>query len=138
MPNSGSIGATNQSEPNASTAPASSSERNAYVPFARSAPMEPLMGIYGAVTRRTLDGANPEGWVPGQKIGVADAVRAYTSGSAYAEGQEAVKGTLEPGKLADRVVLSEDIFAIDPVAIEHVQVDTTILGGEVVYQRSAD
>ena len=102
------------------------------------APMQPLMGIYGAVTRRTLDGANPEGWVPGQKIGVADAVRAYTSGSAYAEGQEAVKGTLEPGKLADLVVLSEDIFAIDPVAIEHVRVDTTILGGEVVYQRSAD
>ena len=102
------------------------------------APMEPLMGIYGAVTRRTLDGANPDGWVPEQKIGVADAVRAYTSGSAYAEGQEAVKGALEQGKLADLVVLSDDIFAIDPVAIGKVQVDTTILGGEVVFQRDMD
>src|SRR5690606_11528667 len=72
------------------------------------APMEPLMGIYGAATRRTLDGAHPDGWVPEQKIGVAVAVRAYISGSAYAEGQEAVKGTLEPGKLADLVVLSDD------------------------------
>src|SRR3546814_2017437 len=75
------------------------------------APMEPLMGIYAAVTRRTLDGAHPDGWVPEQKISVAEAVRAYTAGSAYAEGQDAVKGTLEPGKLADLVVLSDDIFA---------------------------
>jgi predicted amidohydrolase YtcJ len=102
------------------------------------APMEPLMGIYGAVTRRTLDGASPDGWVPEQKIGVADAVRAYTSGSAYAEGREAVKGTLEPGKLADLVVLSEDIFAIDPTAIDKVKVDTTMLGGRVVYQRAPE
>jgi predicted amidohydrolase YtcJ len=102
------------------------------------APMEPLMGIYGAVTRRTLDGAHPDGWVPEQKIGVADAVRAYTSGSAYAEGQEAAKGTLEPGKLADLVVLSQDIFAIDPATIDKVRVDTTILGGRVVYQRAAE
>src|SRR5690606_37915341 len=86
------------------------------------APMEPLMGIYGAVTRRTLDGAHPDGWVPEQKISVADAVRAYTSGSAYAEGQETVKGTLEPGKLADLVVLSEDIFEIDPATIDKVRV----------------
>ncbi len=102
------------------------------------APMEPLMGIYGAVTRRTLDGAHPDGWVPEQKIGVADAVRAYTAGSAYAEGQEAVKGTLEPGKLADLVVLSQDIFAIDPTTIDKVRVDTTILGGRVVYQRKGE
>ena len=101
------------------------------------APMEPLMGIYGATTRRTLDGAHPEGWVPEQKINVAEAVRAYTAGSAYAEGQEAVKGTLAPGKLADLVVLSGDIFAMDPVAIEQVRVDTTILGGNVVFERNA-
>src|SRR3546814_8932160 len=94
--------------------------------------MEPLMGIYAAATRRTLDGAHPDGWVPAQKISVAEAVRAYTADSAYAEGQDAVKGTLEPGKLADLVVLSDDIFAIDPAAIEHVRVDATLLGGEVV------
>jgi predicted amidohydrolase YtcJ len=99
------------------------------------APMEPLMGIYAAATRRTLDGAHPDGWVPGQKISVAEAVRAYTAGSAYAEGQEGVKGTLEPGKLADLVVLSDDIFAIDPAAIPDVRVDMTMLGGRVVFER---
>jgi predicted amidohydrolase YtcJ len=93
------------------------------------------MGIYAAATRRTLDGAHPGGWVPEQKISVAEALRAYTSGSAYAEGQEAVKGTLAPGKLADMVVLSRDILAIDPVEIADVRVDTTIVGGKVVYQR---
>src|SRR5690606_13749715 len=67
------------------------------------APMEPLLGIHAAVTRRTLDGAHPGGWVPGQKISVAEAVRAFTAGSAYAERQDAIKGTLEPGKLADLV-----------------------------------
>ncbi|CAM5474278.1 amidohydrolase [Rhodanobacter lindaniclasticus] len=99
------------------------------------APMEPLMGIYAAVTRRTLDGAHPDGWVPEQKISVAEAVRAYTAGSAYAESQEAVKGTLAPGKLADLVVLSRDIFTIDPVAIADTRVDATLLGGKVVYER---
>src|SRR3546814_2559260 len=99
--------------------------------------MEPLMGIYAAATRRTLDGAHPDGWVPAQKISVAEAVRAYTADSAYAEGQDAVKGTLEPGKLADLVVLSDDIFAIDPAAIEHVRVAATLLGGEDVFKRDA-
>ncbi len=102
------------------------------------APMEPLRGIHAAVTRRTLDGANPDGWVPEQKISVAEAVRAFTAGSAYAEGQEARKGTLEPGKLADLVVLSRDIFAIDPAGIADVEVDATMLGGEVVYRRAGD
>jgi len=101
------------------------------------APMEPLLGIYAAVTRRTIDGANPDGWVPEQKITVAEAVRAYTAGSAYAEGQEAVKGTLAPGKLADLVVLSDDIFAIDPATIADVHVDTTMVGGKIVFERSA-
>jgi len=99
------------------------------------APMVPLMGIYAATTRRTLDGKNPNGWVPEQKITVAEAVHAYTVGSAYAEGEEAIKGSLEPGKLADLVVLSEDIFHIDPVAIETTKVETTILGGKVIYHR---
>ena len=102
------------------------------------APMEPLRGIHAAVTRCTLDGANPDGWVPEQKISVAEAVRAFTAGSAYAEGQEARKGTLEPGKLADLVVLSRDIFAIDPAGIADVEVDATMLGGEVVYRRDSD
>ena len=99
------------------------------------APMEPLMGIYGAVTRRTLDGKRPQGWVPEQKISVAEAVKAYTYGSAYASFTEAQKGTLEVGKLADLVVLSADIFKINPVEIEKARVVLTIFDGKVVYER---
>ena len=99
------------------------------------APMEPLMGIYAAVTRRTLDGKNPNGWVPEQKITVAEAARAYTWGSAYATFDENVKGTLEQGKLADFAVLSLDIFAIDPVEIAKTRVELTVFGGRVVLER---
>ena len=99
------------------------------------APMKPLLGIYAAATRRTLDGKNPKGWVPEQKISVAEAVHAYTIGSAYASGEEKIKGSLEPGKLADAVVLSDDIFAIDPVKIEDTKVELTIFDGKIVYQR---
>jgi predicted amidohydrolase YtcJ len=99
------------------------------------APMEPLMGIYAAVTRRTLDGKRPQGWVPEQKITVAEAVRAYTMGSAFASGDEKVKGSIEVGKLADLVVLSADIFKIDPVEIEKAKVVMTIFDGKVIYER---
>jgi predicted amidohydrolase YtcJ len=99
------------------------------------APFDPVMGIYAAATRRTLDGKNPNGWIPGQRITVAQAVRAYTMGSAFAEHQEKVKGSIEPGKLADLVVLSDDIFTIAPEAIEKTKVDMTIVDGRVVYER---
>jgi predicted amidohydrolase YtcJ len=99
------------------------------------APMAPLLGIYAAATRRTLDGKHPDGWVPAQKISVAEAVHAYTMGAAYAEHDEDSKGSLEVGKLADLAVLSADIFHIDPIQIENVQVDVTILNGRIVYQR---
>jgi predicted amidohydrolase YtcJ len=99
------------------------------------APMEPIMGIYAAVTRRTLDGKNPNGWVPEQKISVAEAVHAYTAGSAYAEHEDNIKGSLVPGKLADIVVLSDDIFHIDPIQIQNTHVDVTILGGKIIFQR---
>ena len=97
-------------------------------------PLNPLRTIYAAVTRRTLDGKNPDGWIPEQKISVEEAVRAYTVGSAYAEFQESVKGTISVGKLADVVVLSGDIFRIDPNEIENVKVVTTIVDGRVVYE----
>jgi predicted amidohydrolase YtcJ len=93
------------------------------------------MGIYAATTRRTLDGRNPNGWIPEQRITVAQAVHAYTIGSAFAEHQETVKGSIEPGKLADLVVLSDDIFTIQPEAIENTRVDMTIFDGKVIYQR---
>jgi hypothetical protein len=100
------------------------------------APLKPLMGIYAAVTRRTLDNRNPNGWIPEQKISVAQAVHAYTMGSAYAQFDEKIKGSLEPGKLADLAVLSEDIFHIDPVQIQNTHVDLTIFNGRVIYDRS--
>jgi predicted amidohydrolase YtcJ len=73
--------------------------------------------------------------VPEQKISVAEAVSAYTAGSAYAEFQEAEKGTITRGKLADLVILSDDIFRIAPAAIKDVRVVTTIVGGKVLYTR---
>jgi predicted amidohydrolase YtcJ len=98
------------------------------------APLNPMLSVYAAVTRRTLDGKRPNGWVPEQKISVEEAVRAYTFGSAYAEFQEDVKGTITAGKLADLVILSRDIFKIDPNEIDKVRVVMTIMDGRVVYE----
>ena len=98
------------------------------------APLDPVLTIYAAVTRRTLDGKNSKGWVPEQKISVEETVRAYTLGSAYAEFQENVKGSVTPGKLADLVILSRDIFKIDPKEIEQVKVELTMVDGRVVYE----
>jgi len=99
------------------------------------APMNPLWGIYAAVTRRTTDEANPGGWFPEQKISVNEAIACYTINNAYAVFEENEKGSITVGKLADLVVLSEDILTIDPVRIEHVLVDMTIVGGTIVHQR---
>jgi hypothetical protein len=99
------------------------------------APLDPVMGIYAAATRRTLDGKNPGGWVPEQKITVEEAVRAYTFGSAYAEFAEGAKGTVTPGKLADLVMLDRDIFRIDPAEIEKVKVRMTVVDGRVVFEK---
>jgi hypothetical protein len=113
-------------------------DANATVTFGSDwtvAPLDPLLGIYGAVTRRTIDGANPSGWVPEQRITVEEAVRAYTTNNAYGSYLEDVLGTIEVGKYADLVVLSDDIFEIDPVEIENTKVDLTIVGGKVLYER---
>jgi predicted amidohydrolase YtcJ len=101
------------------------------------APLSPLTGIYAAVTRRTIDGKNPDGWLPEQKVTVAQAVKAYTVNAAYAEGEEQIKGAIKPGLLADIVVLSDDIFHIDPVQIQSTSVDLTIVGGKIIYQRTS-
>lgn len=98
------------------------------------APLNPLLGICAAVTRSTLDGRHPDGWIPEQKITVEEAVRAYTVGSARAEFTDDVKGTIAPGKLADIVILSDDIFRIDPANIEKTRVVTTIVGSRIVHQ----
>lgn len=98
------------------------------------APLNPIWGVYAAVTRRTLDDKNPNGWIPEQKISVLETVRAFTWGSAYAEFQDNIKGTLEPGRLADFVMLSDDIFTIDPVKIRDAKVVMTIVNGKIVYE----
>jgi hypothetical protein len=98
------------------------------------APLNPMLGVYAAVTRATLDGKNPNGWFPEQKLTVAESVEAYTMGSAYAEFQDHKKGSISVGKLADMVILSDDIFTIDPVKIRDVKVLRTIVGGRTVYE----
>ena len=99
------------------------------------APPTPLEGIYAAATRRTLDDKHPDGWVPAQKIRVEDALRAYTSGSAYASFEEDKKGTLERGKLADFALIDRDITRIPPEEIRDAHVLMTVVGGRVVFER---
>lgn len=100
------------------------------------APPTPLEGIYAAVTRRTIDDKTPGGWVPEQKITVEQALKAYTSGSAYASFDEKRKGVLKKGNLADMVILDKDITTIAPEKIREVKVITTIVGGKIVFQKS--
>jgi predicted amidohydrolase YtcJ len=100
------------------------------------APLDPIQTLYAAVTRATLDGKHPNGWQPQEKIKLSEAIEAYTMGSAYAEFQEKEKGSISAGKLADMVVLSDDIFSIAKEVIKDVKVEKTIVGGRVVYSRN--
>ncbi len=101
-------------------------------------PLDPLRGIYAAVTRRRPDGSpGEEGWYPEQRLTVAEAVRAYTRGAAYAAGQEDSTGSITPGKLADLVVLSRDIFACEPMDILDTEVLATVVDGRFVYRAAA-
>jgi predicted amidohydrolase YtcJ len=97
------------------------------------APLNPMLTLYAATTRATLDGKNPNGWFPEQKLTVKETIEAYTVGSAYAEFQENVKGSITPGRLADMVLLSDDVISIDPVKIRDVKVLKTWVGGKLVY-----
>jgi predicted amidohydrolase YtcJ len=97
------------------------------------APLNPLLGIDAAVTRRTLDGKNPEGWIPEQKITLEEALVAYTAGGAYASFAENHKGMLRAGFLADIAVLQEDLFAIPVERIRDVKVTRTFVGGRQVF-----
>ncbi len=98
------------------------------------APPAPLEGIYAATTRATLDGKNPNGWVPKEKITAEEALKAYTVAPAYASFEEDIKGTLAPGKLADIVILDQNILEIPPVRIKDVNINQTIVGGKVLYK----
>ncbi|MFB0565829.1 MAG: amidohydrolase [Candidatus Aminicenantaceae bacterium] len=99
------------------------------------APLDPLTGIYAAVTRSTTDGRNPNGWIPREKISLEDAIKGYTLNGAYAEFSESIKGSVEEGKLADLVILDRNIFKISPEEILNTAVKMTILNGKIVYRR---
>jgi predicted amidohydrolase YtcJ len=99
------------------------------------APPTPLEGIYAAVTRRTLDDKNPDGWIPEQKVTTEEALRAYTINAAYASFEEGIKGSLERGKLADLVVLEKDITTLPPSEIRNVSVLMTFVGGKTVFKK---
>ena len=100
------------------------------------APLDPLLGVYAAVTRRTLDGRHPGGWVPDQKITVGEALRAYTYGNAWAMFMDQKWGALVAGRYADVVVLNRDLFGVPVEQIGSVRVRYTIVGGKVVYSAS--
>lgn len=98
------------------------------------APPTPLMGIYAAVTRRTLDEKRPGGWVPEQKISVEDALRAYTAGAAHAGFAEATRGVIKQGMLADLTMIDRDLTRIAPETIRDAKIVRTIVDGKVVYE----
>ena len=102
------------------------------------APLDPMKGIYAAITRKTIDGSYPDGWYPDQRITVEEALHCYTSNSAFSGFQEQRLGTLEKGKLADFVVLSKDLTSIDPDEILNTIVLRTIVGGNDSYIRSVE
>jgi len=99
------------------------------------ATLDPMWGIYAAVTRRTLDGKHPTGWVPDQKITVDEVLRAYTAGNAWAVFADQQWGTLAPGRFADVVVLDHNLFTMAPESLATARVTVTIVGGKVVYRK---
>jgi predicted amidohydrolase YtcJ len=98
-------------------------------------PINPLMGIYAAVTRQTVNGEPAEGWFPDQRIPLEEALQAYTWGAAYGAFEEDRKGTLEVGKLADIAVLDTDLFETEPSQWLEAGFTHTILGGKIVYEK---
>ncbi|AZI26307.1 hypothetical protein EA772_13500 [Pedobacter sp. G11] len=93
------------------------------------------MGIvYAAVTRRTLDDKNPNGWIPEQKVTTEEALKAYTIDAAYSTFEDNIKGSLKKGKLADYVILEKDITKLNPVQIQSVKILSTVVGGKEVFK----
>jgi predicted amidohydrolase YtcJ len=99
------------------------------------APLNPLLGIYAAVTRQDEQGRPAGGWYPEERLSVAEAIHGYTMGPAYLAGKEKVQGSITPGKWADLVILTHNLFEVSPAEIATVEAETTIFNGEVVYQR---
>lgn len=99
------------------------------------APINPLTGIHAAVTRQTLDGNHPDGWIPEQKIPLEEAIKGYTLNAAFTEFAEHLKGSLEEGKLADVAVLDRNLFQIQPEGIADTNILMTILNGKIIYKK---
>lgn len=99
------------------------------------APLDPIKGIYAAVTRQTLDGKNPGGWFPEQKISLEEAIEGYTINGAFTEFAEDIKGSIEEGKLADLVVLNQNLFEIPLEKIVETEVKKTIFNGKIIYEK---
>jgi predicted amidohydrolase YtcJ len=96
--------------------------------------LNPWEGIQNALTRQTTDGNPPGGFVPKERISLQDAIRGYTLGAAIGGHREQTEGSLEPGKVADLIVISLDLFKIEPTEIRETQVLLTMVGGKVVYE----
>jgi predicted amidohydrolase YtcJ len=112
-------------------------DRKAHLAFGSDwtvAPIDPILGVYSAVTRRTLDGKNPEGWIPEQEITLEEALHSYTYENAYGVFAEDRRGMLKPGYLADFVLLDHDLTQVAPPQLDAVKVKATIVGGKIVYQ----
>jgi hypothetical protein len=101
------------------------------------APINPFLGMDAAVTRRTIDGANPDGWMPQERISLEETLQAYTEGGARAGFMEGKLGRIAPGMLADLVVLSGNLFDMDPKSLVDARVEMTVVGGQAVYERPA-
>lgn len=97
---------------------------------------DPMHGVYAIVTRRGMDGYPQNGWFPEERVTVYEAVSMYTCNAAYVSYEEEIKGTIEPGKLADFVILNSDIFQTEPEKIKDILVNKTYLGGKLVYERT--
>ena len=98
--------------------------------------LNPWAGLQNAVTRQDVQGLPPGGWVPEQRLRMAEAIEAYTLGAAIAGRREKTEGSIEPGKLADLVIVSQNLFEIDPHAVRRTTVLLTMVGGKTVYQAS--
>ncbi len=96
--------------------------------------LNPWYGVQNALTRQTQEGNPPGGFVPRERISLQDAIQAYTLGAAYAGHREKTEGSIEPGKVADLIVLSQDLFKIEPNQMANTEVLLTMVGGKVVYQ----
>jgi predicted amidohydrolase YtcJ len=108
------------------------------VPFGTDWPVEPInpyLGLYAAVTRRSVEGDPAGGWWPQERLSIADAIRCYTAESAFASFEEKEKGQLVPGLLADMTVHSRDLLIVKPEEILQTEAVMTILGGRVVYEK---